>query len=161
MSQPRTPISPPLLPTSTLPFTTSGAIVIVSPLLMSPSFVCHSSLPVAGVERDRVVVERVEEDLAVGVGDAAVDDVAARDPLRRELGLRNVGPFQLAGRGIERKHLVRIRRSIGPDHIQCVVDDERRCFLSAIHADREGPGERSSPTLLVLIWSSALYRVLS
>ena len=47
VSQPRTPISPPLLPTSTLPFTTSGAIVIVSPLLMSPSFVCHSSLPVA------------------------------------------------------------------------------------------------------------------
>src|SRR5688500_3319880 len=43
---PRTPNSPPLLPTSTLPFTTSGAIVIVSPMLMSPSFVFHSSCPV-------------------------------------------------------------------------------------------------------------------
>jgi hypothetical protein len=31
VSQPRTPSSPPLLPTSTLPCTTSGAIVIVSP----------------------------------------------------------------------------------------------------------------------------------
>src|SRR3954452_381605 len=46
VTQPRTPISPPLLPTSTLPLTTTGAIVIVSPLLISPSLVCQSSLPV-------------------------------------------------------------------------------------------------------------------
>src|ERR1051325_6942505 len=45
--QPRTPNSPPLLPTRTLFFTTSGAIVIVSPLLISPSFVFQISLPVA------------------------------------------------------------------------------------------------------------------
>ena len=44
--QPRTPISPPELPTSTFPFTTIGAIVIVSPMLMSPSFVFHTSFPV-------------------------------------------------------------------------------------------------------------------
>src|SRR4029078_11706868 len=47
LSQPRTPISPPELPTSTLPFTTSGAIVIVSPVLMSPTLVFHTSFPVA------------------------------------------------------------------------------------------------------------------
>src|SRR4051794_8292665 len=46
-SQPRTPNSPPLLPTSTFPITTSGAIVVVSPLLMSPTRSFHSSLPVA------------------------------------------------------------------------------------------------------------------
>jgi hypothetical protein len=46
VTQPRTPISPPLLPMRSLPLTTIGAIVIVSPVLMSPSFVCHSSLPV-------------------------------------------------------------------------------------------------------------------
>jgi hypothetical protein len=40
-------ISPPLLPTSTLSFTTSGAIVIVSPLAMSPSVATHRSRPVA------------------------------------------------------------------------------------------------------------------
>src|SRR6476469_10377043 len=44
-SQPRTPNSPPALPTSTLPFTTSGAMVMLSPLLMSPSLVFHSSFP--------------------------------------------------------------------------------------------------------------------
>jgi hypothetical protein len=47
VSQPRTPISPPLFPTSTFPFTTSGAMVMVSPRLMSPSFTFHSSRPVA------------------------------------------------------------------------------------------------------------------
>ena len=46
MTQPRTPYSPPELPTSTLSFTTSGAIVMVSPLLMLPSLVRHTSLPV-------------------------------------------------------------------------------------------------------------------
>jgi hypothetical protein len=33
------------LPTSTFPFTTSGAIVIVSPRWMSPSRVRHTSSP--------------------------------------------------------------------------------------------------------------------
>src|SRR3569833_921730 len=45
VSQPRTPYSPPLLPTRTLPFTTSGAMVMVSPLLISPSRVFHRCLP--------------------------------------------------------------------------------------------------------------------
>src|ERR1043165_3944966 len=45
VSQPRTPISPPLLPTRTLFFTISGAIVLVSPRLISPSLVFHISLP--------------------------------------------------------------------------------------------------------------------
>jgi hypothetical protein len=44
--QPRTPYSLPLLPTITLPSTTSGAIVMVSPRLMSPSWVRQSSSPV-------------------------------------------------------------------------------------------------------------------
>ena len=43
VSQPRTPSSPPLLPTKTLSFTTSGAIVIVSP--RKP----HPGMPVAGI----------------------------------------------------------------------------------------------------------------
>jgi hypothetical protein len=47
VSQPRTPISPPLLPTRTLSLTTSGAIVMVSPREMSPSRVRQSSRPLA------------------------------------------------------------------------------------------------------------------
>src|SRR5688572_18111243 len=43
--QPRTPNSPPLLPTSTLSFTTSGAIVSVSPRLMSPRAADQRSAP--------------------------------------------------------------------------------------------------------------------
>ena len=50
---------------------------MVSPLVMSASCVRQSYLPVFGVERDRVSVERVVEDLAVGVDGAAVDPVAA------------------------------------------------------------------------------------
>jgi hypothetical protein len=43
LSQPRTPSSPPLLPTSTTSFTTSGAIVIVSPRWMLPTRVFQIS----------------------------------------------------------------------------------------------------------------------
>src|SRR5882724_6236858 len=39
-------------------------------------------LPTLGVQRDRDVVESVEDDLAVGVGSAAVHDVATRLALR-------------------------------------------------------------------------------
>jgi hypothetical protein len=45
VSQPRTPISPPLFPMMTFPFTTIGAIVSVSPRLISPTFVFQISLP--------------------------------------------------------------------------------------------------------------------
>src|SRR5690348_16938228 len=45
-SQPRTPSSPPLTPTSTWFFTTSGAIVMVSPWLISPTLVFQTCLPV-------------------------------------------------------------------------------------------------------------------
>ena len=44
--RPRTPISPPLMPTNTLPFTMKGAAVVVSPRLMSPVLVFHCSWPV-------------------------------------------------------------------------------------------------------------------
>jgi len=47
VSQPRTPISPPEFPTSTFPFTTSGAMVMVSPRLMSPMRTRHASRPLA------------------------------------------------------------------------------------------------------------------
>jgi hypothetical protein len=46
VSQPRAPNSAPELPTSTFPFTTKGAMVMVSPLLKSPSFTFHFSVPV-------------------------------------------------------------------------------------------------------------------
>jgi hypothetical protein len=47
ITQPRTPNSPPLFPTSTFPFTTRGAMLMVSPTLMSPTRTRHASAPVA------------------------------------------------------------------------------------------------------------------
>ena len=96
--RPRTPISPPLMPTNTLPLTTKGAAVVVSPRLMSPVLRRPLLLAGLGVERDDVIVERDQEDLAVVVGDAARDHVAAGDALRRGVWFGNVGPFQIAGR---------------------------------------------------------------
>src|SRR5205807_6884710 len=47
VTQPRMPISPPLLPTSTFRLTTIDAMVSVSPRLMSPSVLFQISLPLA------------------------------------------------------------------------------------------------------------------
>ena len=82
VSQPRTPNSPPLFPTSTLPLTTSGAMVIDSPRLMSPSFVFQTSFPVLASTRDRLHVERVVVDPAVVICGAAIHHIAAGDALR-------------------------------------------------------------------------------
>src|SRR6185503_13335299 len=46
-TQPRTPSSPPELPTYTCPLATAGAMVIVSPVLMLASRVRQSALPVS------------------------------------------------------------------------------------------------------------------
>ena len=77
-SQPRTPISPPLEPTRTLPFTTIGAIVIVSPRVEVRHLRAPELLARRRVDGDGVSVEQVVEDLAVGVRGAAIHDVAAR-----------------------------------------------------------------------------------
>jgi hypothetical protein len=57
---------------------------------MSPSLVCHCSFPVFGVDRDEVVVERGEEDLAVIVGETPRDHVAARFAGGRRVRFRRV-----------------------------------------------------------------------
>src|SRR5829696_5957992 len=63
VSQPRTPNSPPLLPTRTLPLTTSGAMVIVSPRLMSASCVIHLGRPFSAsteMVRPSSVLKKIE-----------------------------------------------------------------------------------------------------
>jgi hypothetical protein len=57
-----------------------------------------------GIDPDRVVVERVEEDFAVGVRGSAIDGVAARDPLRRSKRLRFVNPLRRGTRLGENVH---------------------------------------------------------
>ena len=94
-----------------------------------------------GVERDGIVVQRVEKYLAVVVGEPAVDHVAAGDADGGQIWLRRIGPLQVAGRRVEREDLVRMRPDVRPHHVQRAVDDERRGFLAAVGADREGPGD--------------------
>ena len=127
MSQPRTPISPPESPTSTLSFTTSGAIVIVSPLLMSASFVRHTCLPVFASTRDGVAVEHVEDDLAAAVRRAAIHDVAARSPAR---GSRLGGAYShFAGARASRDRARYSMLGYGVDDVHSAVDNERLALV--------------------------------
>ena len=89
------------------------------------------------VDRDRVTVEQVVDDLPVRVRRAAIHDVAARDANRRLRILRAVLPLERKARlrEIQRVRHVRIRR----DDVHRVVDDERLAFVSAQHAGGDGP----------------------
>ena len=61
----------------TLSLKTCGALVLVSPIFGSPFFAVQTTLPVLRIERDERGVGLLQEDLAVAVGEAAVDGVAA------------------------------------------------------------------------------------
>ena len=76
------PISPPELPTKILPFTATGAIVMVSPLVIAPNRTAQTSLPVLCIHRDGVIVQGIVENLAVVIDLAAIDHIAAGHALR-------------------------------------------------------------------------------
>ena len=92
-----------------------------------------------GVERDRAVVERVEEEPAVVEHAAAVDHVAAGDTLRGGGRLRLVHPLQRrAGLGeVERVDVVRV----GRDDVHRLTVDDRGRLVAAVDAGREGEGD--------------------
>ena len=95
----------------TLSLTTIGASVPVWPFEGSPSFTDQTTCAGLRVERDESGVRLMEEDFAVGVGQAAIDRVAAhhRDDVRILLGL--IFPEDLAVVvEVERKNGVRERR---------------------------------------------------
>ena len=89
------------------------------------------------VERHHGGVGLVQEDGVVGVGEAAVDGVAAHHRDHVRVLLRLVAPDDLAVLAeVERKDVVRERRV----HVHHVADDERRTLVPAQDAGREGPG---------------------
>jgi len=92
-----------------------------------------------GVDRDRLPVERIEDDLAVRIDRAAIDRAAAGDALRRRRRFRLEHPFlRCAGPGqVERVEIVGKRR----DQVHCPVDDERRRFVAVGRRGREREGE--------------------
>ncbi len=90
-----------------------------------------------GIERDQGRVGLMQEDLAIAVGEATVDRVAAhhRDDVR--ILLRLVLPDDLVLlRKVNGIDLVRERRV----DVHDVADDQRAAFMAAQHAGREGPG---------------------
>ena len=87
------------------------------------------------VERDDVVVERHQKDLSVVVRDAASENVAAGDALRRAVLIGNVGPLQIPRYRIQSEHLVGKRA----DYVQRVANNQRRSFLPPLRANRKHP----------------------
>jgi hypothetical protein len=102
--------------------------------LRAPDF-----LAALGVDRESLVVERVEVHLAVRVSDTAVDDVAARDALRRGERLRLELPFHRRAwlRQVERVDDVRIRRH----EVHRVADDHGGGFVAANDAGGKSKSE--------------------
>ncbi len=89
-------------------------------------------LAVVRVQGNGLVIERVEDDLPVGIRGAAIDDVAACHALRRRVGVRLVGPFHCRGGLLEAERVQIIR--IGRHDVHRAADDERSRFMSLEHA---------------------------
>ncbi len=82
-----------------------------------------------GVDTDRLDVERVVVDLAVGVCCAAIDVIAAGDAFRRCLRLGRIAPLEGTA-GLGQIESVQNIRPWGHD-VHRVVHDERSGFMSA------------------------------
>ncbi|MCW0424195.1 hypothetical protein NB713_002138 [Xanthomonas sacchari] len=83
-----------------------------------------------GIECDHVAAEAAEHHLAVGVGRATVDRVAAGHRDGALVLLRGVLPQHLAGvflRQVDREHVVRI----GADHVHGAAHHQRLAFMAA------------------------------
>ena len=122
----------------TLSFTGRTVAVLVSPFFGSPFTTDQLTLPVLASSDDERGVGLVQEDGAVGIGEAAIDRVTAhhRDHGRILLGL--VLPDDLAV-VVEVERVDDVRE--GGVDVHHVADDEGRALVAAQHAGREGPGD--------------------
>ena len=128
--QPRTPNSPPELPTSTLPFTTSGAMVMLSPLLMSPSFVFQSCLPVSASTAMVLPSRVLMMTLPCQYTAPRLTTSQHATPCAAASGCGSVFPLlRRAGLGeVQRVEDVGVRRH----DVHRVADDDRRRLLAAV-----------------------------
>ena len=113
---------------------------------MWPSL-ASTSLPVFALTAMVLPLSVLKKILLFRIGSAAIDHIAARDPLARWLGVRLVFPFHRgAGLGqVEREEVVRI----GGDDVHRIVDDERRSLFPAV--DAQSKVNRLSGDLLPFI----------
>src|SRR5204863_1329885 len=79
-------------------------------------------LTVDGVQRDGLVIERVEDDLPVGIDGAAVNNVATRDTLCGRIRVGLIGPFHGRGGLLKAKRVEIIR--IGRRDVHRATNDE-------------------------------------
>ena len=88
------------------------------------------------VDRNRVVVERVVNDLAVSKARAAIDDVATGDPHRAiiRIGMKNPFLGKSGFRKIERNQVI----GKGGNNIQRIIYDQRLAFVAVRYARRGG-----------------------
>ena len=91
------------------------------------------------IERDRMVVERVEKKAPIGVDRAAIDHVAARNALGAGVRLGIEFPLHVRARlgEIEREDVI----GIGRDDVHGAADHDRCGFVAFFHARREAECE--------------------
>src|SRR5439155_26802454 len=94
-------------------------------------------LTCSGVESNRVVVKRIEEDFSVRIYRPAVYYITAGNALRRQVRLGLVGLLE----GTTRFREVERIKQVGErgDEIHRVLYDDRRRLVSVKHTGREGP----------------------
>src|SRR6185437_3696786 len=96
-----------------------------------------------GIQRDGVIVERVEEYLAVVISLATIDHIATGNSLRRWIDGGGIFPFDVSGGSIEREHFI----GIGAQHIHDAVDHDGGGFMSMIGANGETPSGLQMPDI--------------
>ena len=97
-----------------------GTLLVVDDL-RSPKL-----LAAGGIERRELAIQPADENLAIGIGDATVVDVAACVLQHVIRHIRLIGPFFRPGGGVYR---VDIFRSPRRRDVECVPDHDRRRFV--------------------------------
>ena len=96
-------------------------------------------LTVDRVQRDGLVIERVEDDLPVGIDGTTVDNVATRDPLRGRVRVGLISPFQRRGGLLEAESVEVIR--IGRHDVHRAANDDRSRLVSLGQTGRKREGK--------------------
>ena len=96
-------------------------------------------LTVDRVQRDGLVIERIEDDLPVGIDGATIDNVATSDALSGRIRIGLIGPFQRRGGLLEAESVEVIR--IGRHDVHRAANDDRSRLVSLGQTGRKREGK--------------------